>query len=127
MLANLTVDLIFDHVDSESPPIDTPLLSCLMQSFCGIISKGFLNSSTEPLVRPSRRYVAASIISFFVSDRQMLQARNYIINSAILSPTILEGPSWKDCLSQVCRYWKTVSETKKISSSIILRRTIPTC
>ena len=127
MLANLTVDLIFDHVDSESTSIDTPLLICLTHSCCSIMSKVFLNSSTEPLVRPSRRYVAASIISFFVSDRQMLQARNYIINSAILSPTILEGPSWKDCLSQVCRYWKTVSETKKISSRIILRCTIPTC
>ena len=97
MLANLTVDLIFDHVDSESTSIDTPLLICLTHSCCSIMSKGLLNSSTEHLVRPSRRYVAASITSFFMSDRQMLQSRNYIISSAILSPIILEGPSSEYC------------------------------
>ena len=59
VLANLTVDFIFTNVESESPPIDTLLMSCLTRYCCSIISKVFLNSSTDHLVITSRRYVSA--------------------------------------------------------------------
>ena len=93
MLANLTMDLIFTHVDSESTPIDTPLMRCLTRCFFSIISKVLLNSSTEHLVRASRMYIAASIVRLFTSDSQTLQTRNFIVNLAMFSPTVLEGSS----------------------------------
>ena len=127
MLANLTMDLILTNVDSESNPIDTPLMICLTRYCCNIISKGLLKYPTENLVRPSRKYVAASIDILFTSDRRNLQARNCSINSAMFSPTFFEGPSWGIFLSQVFKVWKTASDTKNISSRTILRRTIPSC
>ena len=127
MLANLTMDLIFTNIDSEHPPIDTPLMICLTRSCCSIMSKGLLNSSVEHLVIYYRRCVASSIGILFTSDRRMLQARNCSINSDMFSPTILEGPSWENCLSQVFRDWTTASDMKKILLSIILRRTMLHC
>ena len=125
MLDNLTMDLIFTNVESESPQIDTQILICLTSSCCSITLKGLMNSSTEPLLRPSRSYVAASIGSLFTYNRRNLQARNYNINSVMLSPTVFEGPSWENCLSQVCRDWKNASEMKNIFLSTRLRRTMP--
>ena len=91
------------------------------------MSKGLLNPSTENLVRPSRRYVAASIGSLFRSNRRTLQARNCNINSDMFSPTVLEGPSWENFLIQVFQAWKTASDKNKISSSIGLKCTKPPC
>ena len=88
MLANLIMELRFNNVDIEYPPIETPLLTCLTRSFCSIMLKGWLNYSTNHLVIPSRRYVDAPIFKNFTSDRGTLQDRNYSINCDIFSNCI---------------------------------------
>ena len=86
-----------------------------------------MNSSTDHLVIPYRRYLADSIGSLFTSNRRTIRAINCSINSSMFSKTILEGPSWENYLVQVCRVCTTASYMKNISTSIIFRLTMPPC